>query len=314
MYQDRMTRVVPIYDILGGKQGEIDLPEKIMPIPAKRGGFSETGVYYKGAGIVYRNHLTDERHINNADVVGKTGIIYEDVIASYPHLVGKFGIFLFPHQVIFSDYEGACGKKEQRIILNQERFEKTAIKEIVNVIPTGLESHNIYAYRMKEVKGGIEDTINLIEYVLTSDYNAPWDKNLWGDIYAYGYVRDIADWFVSNKLEHKLGTVYALLNSLYRTDLTLYANLLLKILGEYSFEKNRIVIYSARIVERYVPSAFLNENVDLNHVDIKIFDRLLHILFSGMACCHLEDAEKWNWVYDYYSKIRLNQVKKFNEK
>ena len=67
-------------------------------------------------------------------------------------------------------------------------------------------------------------------------------------------------------------------------------------------------------MERYVPSAFLNENVDLNHVDIKIFDRLLHILFSGMACCHLEDAEKWNWVYDYYSKIRLNQVKKFNEK
>lgn len=101
--------------------------------------------------------------------------------------------------------------KEHRLLENQNTFERSAIEEIVSVIPTGIPEHNIYAYRLKSVKGNIDDTACLIEYVLMNDFNTAWDKNLWGDIYAYGYIRDVADWFVSDKLNHKIGTIYAFL-------------------------------------------------------------------------------------------------------
>ena len=149
--------------------------------------------------------------------------------------------------------------------------------------------------------------------MLTNNYNAPWDKNLWGDIFAYGYVRDIADWFISNKLEHKIGTIYALLNSLYRVDLSLYANLLLKVLGTYSFEKDEIVVYSAKIVDKFLPSIFEKIIIDLKHIDNNTFNILLQLLFSGMACCHLENKEKWNWVYDYYDNVRLKYTTNYNK-
>ena len=55
-----ITDEVLIYDKKGNKIDNVKLPERIMAIPAKRGGFSEKGIYYKGSGIVYRNHLTNE--------------------------------------------------------------------------------------------------------------------------------------------------------------------------------------------------------------------------------------------------------------
>lgn len=124
-----------------------------MPIPARRGGFSENGVYYKGCGIVYRNHLSDQsvkRMSGNEHIIGKTGIVYEQYLACYPNLVRRFGIFTFPHQPIFTDCEGGCGKKEQKLIENQKLFEYSAIEEIVDVIPIGIPEHNIYVYRLKK--------------------------------------------------------------------------------------------------------------------------------------------------------------------
>lgn len=104
-------------------------------------------MYYKGSGTVYTNHLTNQ--VKNEDcgekIIGKTGLIYEKYIACYPKLTGRFGIFMFPHQAIFTDYEGGCGKKKQKITENQRLFERTAIDEIIDVIPTGIENHCIYA-------------------------------------------------------------------------------------------------------------------------------------------------------------------------
>ena len=52
MNKNISTDIIPIYNKLGEKLDEFKLPEKIMPIPSKRGGFSEKGIYYKGSGIV----------------------------------------------------------------------------------------------------------------------------------------------------------------------------------------------------------------------------------------------------------------------
>lgn len=316
MKEIRRTDIVSIFKATGEKIDEVRLPEKIMPIPAKRGGFSEGGIYYKGSGIVYRNHLTNElmdKTSGSEKIIGQTGLVYEKYLACYTELVGRFGIFAFPHQPIFTDYEGGCGRKEQRLIINQEIFERSAIEEIIDVIPTGIAEHNIYAYRLKAVKGGIEDTILLIEYVLTNDFATAWDKNLWEDIYAFGYVRDVADWFVSGGLNHKIGTVYALLNSLYRADLSLYAQLLLKYFGMYSFEKYKILYYAALLVERYCPKLLWEEELNLKVLDEGIYERLLSLLFGGKACCHLEDEEKWRWVYEYYEGLKGEAVGKFRK-
>ena len=50
-----------------------------------------------------------------------------------------------------------------------------------------------------------------------------------------------------------------------------------------------------------------------NYIDNNTFNILLQLLFSGMACGHLENKEKWNWVYDYYDKIRLKYTTNYNK-
>ncbi|MCM1185892.1 MAG: hypothetical protein NC251_05065 [Lachnoclostridium sp.] len=297
------TNTVPVYDIAGKKVHEIALPEKIMPLYSKRGGFSETDLYYKGAGIVYQGHLVNQytqQETAFLRMVNKTNILYEKYQVCYQNLKGRFGIFLFPHQPVFSDLEGGCGRKEKKILENQMHFERTAIEEITNVIPTGLKDHNIFVYKLKERKGEPLDVINLMEYFLCANYNTAWDKNLWADIHCYGYVRDVADWFVSDKLCHKLGTVYALLRSMYDRDVYLYSSVLRNILGIHNSERHFILYFSALIVNKYCPELFLTYEQDVEGVSPELFGRLLKLLFEGKACCHLENDEEWAWVRAYY--------------
>lgn len=311
----RSTMVVPIIDLSGKILDEISLSESIMPIPNKRGGFSSNGTYYKGAGIVYRNHLGcsykfNEEYGNTVrpQILGKTELVYENLILCYPELVGKFGIFCFQHQPVFSDYEGACGVKESKLIQNQKEFELSAIDEIVNIIPTGIPDTSIYAYRLKAISGNIHDTVRLIRYVLENNWNTAWDKNLWDDIECFGYVRDVADWFRSERFNHKLGTVFALLNSLYRRDRTLYARLLLEIFGTYSFDKKSILLMSAAIVNKYCRQ-FSGTEYDCTTDNEECFEMLYKQLVTGKACCHLEKDSEWEWVRNYYLKNRERRMK-----
>lgn len=309
----QMVDVVPVYDIQGNKLQEIKLPEKIMPLFSKRGGFSESGLYYKGAGTIYQGHFVNKGD-KELNLIKKTNIVYEKYQVYYPKLLGKFGIFMFPHQIMFSDLEGGCGKKEKNLLVMQKKFELSAIKEITDVIPTGIENHDIYAYRLKSVKAELSDVIKLIEYILSEDFNTAWDKNLWNDIYCFQYVRDVGDWFVSDKLYHKLGTIYALLHSLYNNDIYQYAMLLKSALGVYNCERNFILYYSALIVNKYCPGLFCEVNQDVKKVTPELFAELLKLLFMGNACCHLENEEEWIWVRDYYNTRISKYVKSFERR
>lgn len=307
------VNTVPIYDIAGKKVLEITLPEKIVPLYSKRGGFSDSDLYYKGAGIVYQGHLENQCG-PEIRMISKTNILYEKYRVCYPDLMGRFGIFLFPHQPVFSDLEGGCGRKEKRILENQIHFERTAIEEITNVIPTGLKDHNIFVYRLKKREGESLDVIDLIEYFLCTNYNTAWDKNLWEDIYCYGYVRDVADWFVSNKLCHKLGTVYALLRSIYDRDVYLYSLILRNILGVHNSERQFILYFSALVVNKYCPELFQAYEQDVEEVSPELFGGLLKLLFEGRACCHLENEEEWFWVRQYYLARVDRYVKTFENR
>ena len=314
----KKTNIVPIFDAYGKKLNEIILKESIIPIPNKRGGFGESGCFYKGAGVVYKNHLECDRgektnketcDFPGYQIIGRTGIVYENLIVSYKNLVDEFGIFTFKHQPVFSDYEGACGPKEKRLLDNFSKFEKCAIEEVTDVIPTGLPDTNIYVYRLKNLSGSLEDTLRLIEYVLANDWNTAWDKNVWEDIECYGYVRDVADWFISEKYCHKLGTIFAILNSMYDKDKVLYARLIMNIFGTYEFNKKMVLFYSAEIV-RKICSDFAGGEYTLYCDSPEWFEILYEQLITGKACCHLEDEEEWEWVREHFRERLQRNIKK----
>lgn len=309
----------PLFDKSGQIIGEVSLPERIFQIPGRRNGFSENGLYYKGIGTVYRNHFlyrneagknpafisipNEEKADPEPVILGHTKIIYENTIAAYPKCVGKRGIFAFPHQPCFSDYEGGCGPKEARLEENQKIFERSAIDSIDKIISIPeFPRHNVYALRMKDISGNLKDTISLIEYLLADDWNTAWDKNVWDDILCYGYIRDVADWFQSKEYVHKLGTVFAILHSLYQKDLRQYAELLLMMFGECDFEKKKIVFYSARVIHKYCR---FEGPVEIGKWNDGTFVKLFHLLSSGKACCHLENDAEWNWVRKYYESMQL---------
>ena len=102
------TKTVPVYSETGRQLDEILLPEAIRPGFQRRGGFSDSGVYYKGAGILYGGHLANELRPGLLQM-GENRCLYQKYQVLYPRLYGKYGIFTFRHQPVFSDYEGGCG-------------------------------------------------------------------------------------------------------------------------------------------------------------------------------------------------------------
>ena len=131
----------------------------------------------------------------------------------------------------------------------QKKFERSAIQEILDVLETPIEGHRIYAFRLKELQGSYKDTIHLISYILSENFNSAWDKNLWADIMCYGYVRDLADWFVSDEPAHKLGTIYALLHSIMKADKCLYEEIVHEMVGLEQMGDIYLPYVAAGIVE-----------------------------------------------------------------
>lgn len=306
----RTTDSIPFMKKTGEVIKEIKLPEKVMPILSKRTAIGTSGTYYKGAGTIYTCHFSNTIE-SGETLLAKTGILYEENKVTRLNLCGKYGIFNFRHQPMFSDLEGGCGPKEKNLLVMQKKFEYSAIQEIVDVIPTDIPEHSIYAYRLKETTGSLKDTAELLKYALENDFCTAWDKNLWADIYCYRYVRDVGDWYCSDSVAAKLGTVYALLHSLYETDLYQYLELLHLLTGDYDVEKHFVLYYSAKTVQKICPKRWEETRIDLEHITPKLFGQLLSLMLQSKSCCHLENEQEWNWTRekqlerkkDYEAKI-----------
>lgn len=284
------TDRVPILDERGVQLDEVALPEKITPVPRRRCGVSERHTYYKGAGIIYQGHYANEPdgHVLR---LSENPVAYQRYTVVYPGLYQKYGIFTFRHQPIFSDYEGGCGPKEENLPVMQEKFALPAIREIVDVLETPLPRHRIYAFRLKELQGSYKDTVNLIEYILSENFNSAWDKNLWADIMCYGYVRDLADWFVSEEPAHRLGTIYALLHSIMKADKCLYEEIVHDTVGLEQMGDIYMPYVAAGIVERYASGSL--GGISGEAPSPEVMGKLWEMIYSGKACCHLEKEEEW---------------------
>lgn len=280
------TKTIPVYSETGRLLDEIALPEAIRPGFQRRGGFSDSGVYYKGAGILYGGHLANALHPGLLQT-GENRCPYQKYQVLYPHLYGRYGIFTFRHQPVFSDHEGGCGPKENNLLRMQRLFQFSAIDGEIAVLGTPLPGHAIYAYRLKEQSGSYRDTARLLEYVLTEDFNCPWDKSVWNDISGYGWVRDLADWFLSKEARHKLGTAYAFLSAILAADRYLYFFLAKALTGWEQLEPAYLPFVAARIVERFCPGCLAE--YDPETLSAGQYEFLLNLLYDGKACCHLED-------------------------
>ena len=299
------AKAVPFCEASGKQLDEVTLPEAVRPTFHKRGGFSDSGFYYKGAGILYCGHLSD-RILPGMLQIGENHCPYQKYQVIYPLLYGKFGIFAFRHQPVFRDYEGGCGPKEKNIVWMQLRFQYSAIEGEVEALSTPIKEHFIYRYRLRKIHGGYRDTVRLLEYVLTEGFNCPWDKNIWGDICAYGYVRDLADWFISEEDCHKLGTAYAFLNSILAVDQHLYFYLVRCLTGWECLEKAYIPFIAAFIVRKTCPDFMTG--YDLEDLTSTGYQLLLEQLYNGKACCHLESECVGEEVRTLYRREIPNKV------
>lgn len=313
LFDNKKSDIVSIYSYKGEKISEIELPEKILTIPTKRGGIGDSGIYYKGSGSIYRGHNVNQLD-DSISLIGKTGLIYEKYAVQYTKLIGLNGIFTFKHQPVFSDFEGGCGPKERRVLENIKTFEMTSIEEIVDVIPTGIEEHDIYAYKYKNVSGNVLDLQELMEYVLHNNFNTAWDKNLISDIEGYKFVRDLADWYKSDKTEHKFGTIFAFLYSLYNSDIYGYVRLIKDTLGSTNTDRRLIIYFAALLTDKYCPHIFEDKDIDIYELNEEEYGKLFNLLFSGKACCHLEDEERWGYVRNEFKITIGNTVKRNWEK
>ncbi len=293
------TSNIPIFNAAGLKLDEIVLPEAIRPARHRRGGFSENGTYYKGTGIIYTGHFSNSLQPGMLEINQST-IPYQKYQVLYPNLYNKFGIFTFPHQPIFNDFEGGCGPKEENILTLLPQFEFAAIEKDVEVIDIPLAAHKIYKYRFRKLSGSYLNTMELLEYILTENFNCAWDKNVWADVVCYGYVRDLADWFISSEACHKLGTVYAFLNSIHDADTYLYASIVGALTQCEYLETLFLPYISALIVKHFCPS--LMEEYDLEQFSPYLYGRLLNLLYSGKACCHLECDNFGTGIREHYKK------------
>lgn len=309
---------VAVYGIDGKQMDEIRLPESVEICYGRRCSRGKSGTYYKGAGIEYRGHLTNEP--NPAEkILMADGCIYQKYTVIYPGLVKKRGIFLFRHQPPFSDYEGACGRKEQKITERIKTFELSAVSEIVDVIDTGIKDHFIYAYRIEERASAPKDVWKLFSYVLENDFNSAWDKNLWEDVEGYCFVRDLADWFVSGQFCHKLGTAYGLLSSIAAADKYLFGDIIYTLMGDCRYDIQYMPYLAYKMVRRFCrdraaefEKRMEQMKIPVDYLNINLYKELLQELYAGKACCHLENDMEWSWVRKEFmagipDKLRLMQ-------
>lgn len=263
---------IPIFDTAGKIVNSITLPEPVQYVGDRV--CKGQKYYYKGVGIPYKYH-----HIHPQDMteqytyIDTCPVFYIGNIVSKKCYKHKFGIFQEKYQTHFTDWIGSCGVKELNIFENlydEGGFEMTAVEvfgyEIID------EEHQQY-YLKVDYPHGRKNYLSqpnsiemrkLLDYMIVNDWNFPWDKNSISDISVGSRVTDVADIFKSNKLGHKIGTIYSVLYSLYNTNQKEYFNFceknLLRHENQMSFVFNSLSILSSNGVD--ISKVFQNDIVD----------------------------------------------------
>lgn len=217
---------ISIYDNLGNIVSNLSISDNIQYV----GGRVCRGekIYYKGIGVPYTSHyVTDENLTDDYQIISKSDVFYLGNQVFKNCFIGKVGIFQERYQNHFTDWIGSCGVKELNILENlydEYKFEKSSIDILgYEVIDEEKEQYYLkvqyYCGRKTFVDYPNSSKLrDLIDYMIQSNWNFPWDKNSITDISWDSRVTDVADIFYSKDLMHKIGTVYSILYSLGNTN------------------------------------------------------------------------------------------------
>ena len=188
--------------------------------------------YYKGSGVPYRSHnILNEDLTDEYKVLDEGLVFYSGSMVSKGCYEGKTGIFQERYGCVFPDWIGTCSAREVQIFENlydENGFQFNDIEclgwEYIDeeakqiMIKCDYKSGRKSWFETQDLHG----LMDLITYMLESDWNFPWDKASMMDISAKSLVTDVADIFHSDKLYHKLGGVYSILYSLGQYDRSIY--------------------------------------------------------------------------------------------
>ena len=223
---------IPIFDPKGIQVDSIHINENLEYVNGRVSkGESH---YYKGVGIPYVNHcIYPDDMTSEYDLYGQSPIFYLGYDVSKKYYQNKTGIFQEKYQPHFTDWIGACGIKELNIFENlydEGGFEFNAVD--VLEYQTIDEENQQYYLKVNYPDGRKDyfsnpnpgDLRKLIDYMIQTDWNFPWDKNSLSDISSTSKITDVADIFKSSDISHKIGTVYSVLYSLYTANQNEYYN------------------------------------------------------------------------------------------
>ncbi len=278
--------------------------------------------YYKGVGIPYtQHHISSDLMSDEYFFMEKSDVFYLGNKVSKKCYKNKFGIFQEKYQPHFTDWLGACGIKELNIFENlydENGFEKTAI-EAFEYVPIDEKNQQYYLKvdypygRKKYVTNPNHKKLrDLIDYMITTDWNFPWDKNSISDINDAVGVTDVADLFQSSTLSSKIGTVYSVLYSLFNANQKDYIFFCeqnnLRHLNTMSFVSNSIQIISENgicVDELYKQTDLETyKNIVLNYLVIG-----KNCGFCGVGSCKRREDDNLSYgeyIKSEYTRITLN--------
>jgi len=222
--------LIPIYDIKGIQVDQLEIDDNVTYL---HGRISKGDrYYYKGAGVPYSGHYVENVNPETDVFISRSDVFYLGSLVRRPAFEGKQGIFQTTYQPMFSDYIGACSTRELAMIEHSEMFKRTSA-EIIKSYRFDVE-HSQYYFkvdykcgRVNYLTGGQpQELVDLLEYMITNDWNFNWDKDSISDVSAGGFVTDISDLYFSRDLNSKLGTVYSILHSLSKGNVKKYIDFL----------------------------------------------------------------------------------------
>lgn len=227
---------IPVFDKNGIQVNSVHIPESLEYVNGRVSKGEK--YYYKGIGVPYKKHLVHSENLNNEYTFLKSSdIFYLGNVVFKKSYQNKFGIFQEKYQPHFTDWIGACGIKELNIFENlydENGFERSAI-EVFEYQTIDKDSQQYYL-KVDYPNGrknyldnpNPNDLRDLLDYMIQSNWNFPWDKNSISDISNDSRVTDVADIFQSEDFSHKLGSVYSVLYSLFNSSKNEYVNFCLQ--------------------------------------------------------------------------------------
>jgi hypothetical protein len=285
------TTPVPVYDSTGSQIDEFIVPDTLE----YSGGRVSRGQkhYYKGAGVEYSRHLVNSYDPDTYTLLEETGIIYGPYSVCKSAFEGKWGVFQERYQPFFPDFIGSCSIKEGPLVINSMTFERSSV-DVIDVVEFDRQNQQSY-YVLDYLcgrrgyvgyTGSPEALTDLLEYMISSDWNFLWDKNSISDVSFDGRVTDLADLFQSADIAHKLGTVYSIHYSLALASPEMYVAFLYHN-GLDHYDARSFIDNSVSMLERWgvdtsplYPSECKDDENDLYK------HRVLEYLIRGKNCAN----------------------------